>query len=192
MTHSTENPLKNNKKKLLIPTSLDRTHVPSELTLSSLVIVGANGSGKSRLGFQIEKLNNEKSHRISAQRNLFIPRFTNPAAFSNAENELLYGHKNGQIETKLHARWNYEQPLAEQLNDYQQLLILLFSEESKIAKKFMEASAQSREKLAVPLTRIKKLKSIWMNLLPGIFLDFNDNAVQVILKVRRGEQACRV
>lgn len=37
---------------------------------NSIIIIGANGSGKSRIGYWLEKVNPEKVHRIVAQRSL--------------------------------------------------------------------------------------------------------------------------
>ena len=48
----------------------DGQAVERSTSTNSVVVIGANGSGKSRLGAWIEQRNFEKVHRIAAQRNL--------------------------------------------------------------------------------------------------------------------------
>ncbi len=62
-----------------------------ELTFDSLVIVGANGSGKSRLGVRIEE-NHENTHRISAQRSLVFKDEIDIRSISAAEAFHRYGN----------------------------------------------------------------------------------------------------
>ena len=61
--------------KIKAPQTAENTNVSSIIELDvekSLVIVGKNGSGKSRFVREIEKLN-PACHRISAQKSLKIP-----------------------------------------------------------------------------------------------------------------------
>jgi len=58
----------------------------------SMVIVGANGSGKSRIGAWIEETAGAMAHRLTAQRALSIPAYVQPRAYEQAESTLLYGH----------------------------------------------------------------------------------------------------
>jgi len=39
-----------------------------------IVVVGANGSGKTRFGARIEEMNPQRVHRISAQKSLSFPK----------------------------------------------------------------------------------------------------------------------
>ena len=57
-----------------------------------MVIVGANGSGKSRMGARIEELASANAHRLSAQRALTIPAYVQPRAYEQAESTLLHGN----------------------------------------------------------------------------------------------------
>lgn len=60
----------------------------------SVVIVGANGAGKSRLGAWIEK-NTDRDivvHRVSAQRALDIPEYAVVKSLEQSLNDLLWGH----------------------------------------------------------------------------------------------------
>ena len=46
-----------------------------ETNYQSMIIIGANGSGKSRLGVWIELNSLDKTHRISAQRSLIFNKY---------------------------------------------------------------------------------------------------------------------
>ena len=58
---------------------------------NSLIIIGANGSGKSKLGAWIEQQDMENVHRIGAQRSLNFGDFIQLKSREQAENRLLYG-----------------------------------------------------------------------------------------------------
>jgi len=63
-----------------------------------IVVVGANGSGKTRLGSWIEFSSDyaDKVHRISAQKSLSMPKSIRPQSTQLAEYQLIYGIKNEQ------------------------------------------------------------------------------------------------
>src|SRR4051794_6580784 len=76
----------------LPPRPPETNPVPLE-NVSSVVIVGANGSGKSRLGAWIDTLTGEGMvvHRVSAQRALTISEYIQPRALEQATRMLLIG-----------------------------------------------------------------------------------------------------
>lgn len=58
----------------------------------SIVLVGANGSGKTRMSIWIDENNRDLNiHRISAQKSLNIPEFVSPSELENAKEKFLYG-----------------------------------------------------------------------------------------------------
>jgi len=61
---------------------------------SSIVVVGANGSGKTRFGSWIDLESPQKSlvHRVGAQKSLSIPEYCSTSSIDAAENTLLYGY----------------------------------------------------------------------------------------------------
>ena len=61
---------------------------------NSIVLIGANGSGKTRLSVWIDK-NNEKLviSRISAQKSLEVPSFTQAIDVGDAKDQLQLGNK---------------------------------------------------------------------------------------------------
>ena len=82
----------------------------------SMVIVGANGAGKTRFGSRIEQINTP-TKRISAQRYLQI-------------NEVVPNQDYDTSITQLNNAYKNQQPIQPQ-NDYVQVLMSLFAEESR-------------------------------------------------------------
>ena len=63
-----------------LPTKKGNPNSNPELDFNQLVIVGANGSGKTRLGSAIELKYPKLVHRISAQKSLSFPREVSPTS----------------------------------------------------------------------------------------------------------------
>jgi hypothetical protein len=60
------------KKSLITPSKSDA--VPSEVTsIGPIVVVRANGNGKTRLGWWIEKRDTANVHRVSVQKSFALP-----------------------------------------------------------------------------------------------------------------------
>jgi len=73
------------------------TSAPDHTTLEvigSVVIVGANGSGKTRLGSWLEMDSQQAAmtHRLAAQKSLVIPESCSTSSLDVAENLLFYGY----------------------------------------------------------------------------------------------------
>ena len=60
-------------------------------TSNAVIIIGANGSGKSKLGAWIEQQDMEQIHRIGAQRNLNFQENIPLKSYSQAEDFFFYG-----------------------------------------------------------------------------------------------------
>ena len=73
---------------------------------NSMIIIGANGSGKSQLGAWIEKNNPNDTHRIGAQRALTFGNYIQQKSYEQATNLIIYGQENP---TKGHNnRWGWD------------------------------------------------------------------------------------
>lgn len=147
---------------------------------NNIVIIGANGSGKSRLGYWIEtKLENALTvQRISAQRALNIPEFVELRTIEQAEKLLLFGLQdpNAQIAHKRGHRWG-GQPEVHLLNDYGHVLSSLVAQE---AKRDADHSKQTRATLAyvaVPESPIDVLIRVWKDVMPQRDLQFEDGKI---------------
>ena len=76
---------------------------------NAVIIIGANGSGKSKLGAWIEQNDLENVHRIGAQRNLNFQESIPLKSYSQAEDMVLYGtsENNDSWKRQKGQRWNF-------------------------------------------------------------------------------------
>src|SRR5690242_8414247 len=86
------------ERKIVLPKG-DLTEGNQELVLvDNLVIIGANGTGKSRLGSRIEHNCNDRSvKRISAQRLLSFNNVIGQTTFQEAQKLLLNNFRNNEV-----------------------------------------------------------------------------------------------
>jgi RimJ/RimL family protein N-acetyltransferase len=141
-------------------------------TSKNILILGANGTGKTRLGAWIEfnSPQKDKVHRISAQKSLSMPNSTTSTSIDTAESTLLYGYANAVKErnvlnTKRVNRWS-NNPATSFLHDYDQLMVYLFSENTEENTKYVAAARATKERIQPPITKLYKIKEIWEKILP--------------------------
>ena len=143
------------------------------LSNQSFVIIGANGSGKSRLGKHIEDNTPEgNSYRISAQRALTIPNFVSLRSFEEASGLLLYGttSKNLIEQKEKGHKWGFEGYQNILINDFDNLLSSVFALKNKENDKFVQACKEN-ERLGIPypnapITNIDRIIEIWTSIMP--------------------------
>lgn len=135
-------------------------------TSRNLLFVGANGSGKTRLGAWLEMDSPDKARvfRISAQKSLTMPDSTTPVSIELAERNLLFGNPT-DVANKHHYRWQ-QKPATAFLNDYEKLMVFLFSDETEENAKYKVAQRGSTTRVEPPLTRLDKVKQAWEQILP--------------------------
>ncbi|MHB0967902.1 MAG: DUF4435 domain-containing protein [Bellilinea sp.] len=148
---------------ITLPPKINSTEqVP--INTKSIVVIGANGAGKTRFGSAIEAKYNNITHRISAQKSLSMPEQVNTTSKINAENDFRYGYSTGGIENKLGQRWG-NKPNTFLLNDYQKLMVLLHTEEYEESIKFKDAYNPGQVD-AKPVTKLDRIQGIWEEVLP--------------------------
>lgn len=131
----------------------------------SIVLVGANGAGKTRMSVWIEENNSTINvHRISAQKSLAIPKMVSPTELETAEEKLLYGTTNENKEWlrdqgKRSNRWGRE-PEVHMLNDFQVLMEYLVTESYEKSIKYREAHKSGQSEFDNE-TKLEKIKGIW-------------------------------
>lgn len=101
--------------------------------------------------------------RISAQKSLSMPDTTTPMSIDLAEQDLVFGRKEAG-NNKLF-RWK-NKPATYSLNDFEKLMVFLFSDETEENAKFKAAQRESTSKIEPPLTRMDKVKQVWERILP--------------------------
>jgi hypothetical protein len=135
----------------------------------SVVIIGANGSGKTRLGAWLDLQSPQAStaHRIAAQKSLTVPVACSTSALDVAENILLFGNERsrGAAAEKLGNKWR-SKPNTLLQDDYDKLLVYLFTEEFDTSTKYRQESKDPVKRGAPPETRLDIVKRIWEYVLP--------------------------
>ena len=155
-------------------------------TTQSLIFVGANGCGKTRLGAWIELQSPDKNkvHRISAQKSLCMPEMITPKSVDIAENELLFGHQKSM--NKLGFKW-HSNPATCLLDDYSALMVYLFSEETEANAKFRADYIASTERIPAPVTKMDRVKELWEKILPHRELVIGGLRITTRMKDSTGE-----
>lgn len=171
------------------PSSGQNTSNPLRIDGPSLVILGANGSGKTRLGtwLELDSPLKKKVHRIAAQKSLAIPKFINTSSSEHALHSLWYGIdpqnipymiENGQYNpsnlehNKKNTRWQ-NNPNTGQLNDFGYLMNALFSDAYETNAKYVDESRNSGGRIEPPETKLMMTKKIWEGVLPHREVDIS-------------------
>ena len=152
--------------KIVLPQKLNST---MEVTVDSksIVVIGANGTGKTRFGSAIETQYNNNTHRISAQKSLSMPEQVSPTSKELAEKNFLYGYEGpgpANPQYKRGSRWGGK-PNTFLLDDYQKLMVLLHTEEYEESIKFKDGYRPGQTD-AKPITKLDRIQIIWEEVLP--------------------------
>lgn len=144
---------------------------------SSLIFVGANGGGKTRLAVKIEEIFGALVHRISAHRSLAMDPAIEKISERKALNGLRYGHPTHELEHRVNGRWKYQAAVG-LLNDFNFVIQALFADQNNITK------AEYDKKLAgdqseVKQTKMRRLQAIWSDLLPHRILQVTGDDILV-------------
>ncbi len=136
---------------------------------SSIVFLGANGSGKTRLGVFIDRTlsqNRIDVHRIAAHRSLKLNPNVLQSNFEAATKRLLYGTDHGDGHNqKLGNRWQGN-PETALLSDFDNLLSVLYAENSEVSIAYRESQKASCNSGTPPVTKLDRLKKVWESVLP--------------------------
>lgn len=166
------------------PDSVDSFETLSDI--ESLVIVGANGSGKSRFGYAIEKANRNHSRiqRLAAQRALEVPESVTPTVSENALNEWYYGRKDGSNEDlRDRTRWN-QKPVTGLLNDYERLMRLVFAKTHDRNHEFTRSHLDGNPLDKPPESPSDIVERVWSMVFPHRKLVFDSGKVMASDKGR--------
>jgi len=152
-------------KKIKIPESdVQNSHIEFYFE-KNLIIVGANGAGKTRFGSKIEQINTP-TKRISAQRYLQLNEIIQKKDYKSAKLELSNAYKN-------------KNPIEPQ-NDYQHVLISLFAEESRRNADYVRVSRPAKSKIKVPKSIKESVEEIWSFVFPYRELRLEDDRVRAM------------
>lgn len=170
---------------------------PVQTEKNSLIILGANGSGKTRLGSWIENYSEykNKTHRISAQKSISFPGSANLKPLDVADtyfrlgvrgNQRIGEYELRQLDTGFeHFRKSYkygENVHTNMVEDFQSLIDYLFSFENQLSVKYKNQAKQSHERIEPPVTLLDRLKKIWESLLSTKELTVESQSIKTQLK----------
>lgn len=151
---------------------INEVKFPGNKTVScenGIVVVGANGSGKTRLGVWLSQhgIVNSKAHRILAQKSLDFPSSSNIFSEEKASRGLSNEYERAKFSP------------TGRMNDYQALLAYLFSEDGEISRQYKEMMRSSNNHLSPPLSKLDIVKEIWEEILPRRELIIASGSVKV-------------
>lgn len=146
---------------------------------SAVIIVGANGGGKTRLAVHIEEVLQLSAHRISAHRALAL----NPTVAKISEGNALQGLRTGYADERAHignrigSRWQQNMAVS-LLNDFDFLVQALFADQSNTSLK-THTRVRAGDGSPATATKFERLLSIWERLLPHRLLHISGDDIQV-------------
>lgn len=149
----------------------------------SIILLGANGAGKTRMSVWIDENNPELNvHRISAQKSLDMPEYVSPTELKKAEDRLLYGTTNDnrrwlEKDGKRHSRWG-NNPETHMLNDYQPLMEFLMTENFEKSIEYREKHKEGNQEFDNE-TKLEKIKKIWEKVITHRRLQISAGKIEV-------------
>lgn len=154
---------------------------------SSMILIGANGSGKTRMSIWIEKNNPDSIvHRISAQKSLDMPEQTQNRDISVAYEKWFFGINNENKEILNDARDSFrwgKKTVTHLLNDFSALLEYLMAEEFKINAEFREKYRDGKTTIAEKdkqPTKLDYIRKLWHDVLPNKELKLSAGHIDVV------------
>lgn len=154
---------------------------------NSVIIIGANGAGKSKLGAWIEQQDFGNVHRIGAQRNLNFKENVPLKSYSQAEDIVLFGTDEKAHQQSKGYRWGFGKEYTTKLiDDFDDVLAALIAKTNLSRDKFFEecriAESAGKEKPHTPFTDLDKLQEIWNEIFPQRQLEYADTKFSAILQ----------
>lgn len=146
---------------------------------NSLIIIGANGAGKSKLGAWIERQDMKNVHRIGAQRDINLEENIPLKNYREAEDRVLFGTPLESHQESKIFRWGDDKYNTTKLiNDFNDVVAALISLTNNDNNKFaLECSNVSDRNLwpSPPVTAVRKLVRIWDDIFPQRKLELLDS-----------------
>ena len=147
---------------------------------NSIILIGANGAGKSRLGVWMEKKHPQRVYRIGAQRSLNFGTYIPLKSFEQATNLLIYGTEgiNASHDSKYSwdgKEYNYVTSLS---NDYENVLSAVYAKKNIEIENFRDTTL-STGKIEHKEIITEKLIRIWKSVFPHRLISFKDGKIIV-------------
>lgn len=157
-----------------------------ETTSNAVIIIGANGAGKSKLGAWIEQQSSATVHRIGAQRNLNFNENITLKSYSQAENLVFWGTDTEIGIGNKDYRWEWGKYTTKLMDDFENVLAALIALKNNENDIFVlackEAEETGTQKPQIPITSINKLQFIWNDVFPQRQLSIEDSKFSATFK----------
>jgi hypothetical protein len=146
-----------------------------------VVVIGANGSGKSRLGAWLENPSVFSGHslgkprtgyRISAQRSLSLPENADRVEATQARTRLEHGGDPAGGASRVSG-----DPVTGTLNDYTPLLNLLFAQDMREALEYRNVGKKTGDPGHPPESVLEKVQRLWEQIFPERKLEIGDHKI---------------
>jgi ABC-type branched-subunit amino acid transport system ATPase component len=144
----------------------------------SVILIGANGSGKTRLGTWIEA-RSKNNTRIAAHKILTMPNSSTITSVKIAESAL--DHRDQELTQKLWNLYPNIHPGIKVVNDFEKLMNLLHSDHSEMSIKFRNDYKIDNATTKPSDTKIEQLQSLWQKLLPHRKLKIESGIITVLI-----------
>jgi hypothetical protein len=136
---------------------------------TSVVFIGANGAGKTRLGVLLDTRLSESGvevHRIAAHRSLALNPAVIPPSLEVAQNKLFYGYEEGDFNYKFGHRFQSKPEIA-LLSDFDHVLSALYAENIDVSISYRKSARSGNGQfIDPPPAKIDTVKDIWEKVLP--------------------------
>ena len=157
------------KMKYWLPSKEGEKRIDCETEYNSVVIIGGNGSGKSKLGAWLEQQDMSVTHRIAAQRSLVFNPDAQLMTYTNAESIIL----NGSTEQRKDRgyKWNWGKGFTTKLvTDFDATLAAIVAKKNNQQDEYFKecdlAEKHNLPKPSLPRTKISELLEIWDLIFP--------------------------
>lgn len=165
---------------------LPENNEPKEVKTSanSVIFIGANGAGKSRLGAWIERQNKDFVHRIGAQRNLNFQESIPLRSYKESEDFVFYGISDQPNKGQKHFKYQGsgsedDRYVTHLFDDFTNVLSALIAKSNNENDKFIAeckvAENNGTQHPHTPETDIDKLITVWSDIFPQRQIIYNDS-----------------
>lgn len=161
---------------------------------NSVIVIGANGAGKSHLGAWIEQQSLKFVHRIAAQRKLNFKDNIPLKNYAQAEDIVMFGTDDqSNKESKIH-KWglvNNDEYTTRLIDDFENVLSALIAKRNNeidiFFKACQDAEVNQTNHPHTPDTVIDKLYRLWNAIFPHRELRLDDSKFIAVQKTENGE-----
>lgn len=161
-----------------------------------IVVLGANGAGKTRFSIKIEELNDpnyinntklkQSVHRLSAQKSLNIDK---SLVIKGLESSERIAHLGNDAPGAYKQGYRFgNDPVVKILDDYNSVLSLLFAKNNRVLEEqhFDDVEKEKNNEVLQKraITLIEKASAIWDEIMPNRKLDLSGNEVHIFRSIR--------